>query len=160
MTDLKNISTIELEKQLEEIKQICLHNCELSSHILEVKIQEMYAIHYELESRKAEIKKEVIEIIGRLRSQILSDAYRLSPSLRVTYKLAIDFLLAMETPAIEKNAYAKLLILWARVGGADALKKNLLLPLGYKSDLMEHFEALVIIDDCREEIKNQSHYFC
>jgi len=50
--DLSSLSAAELHNKLEEIKQICLNNTDLSAHLLELKIREMQLIHEELEARK------------------------------------------------------------------------------------------------------------
>ena len=52
MVDLKTLSTAELHTKLAEIKEICLKNCDLSAHLLDLKIREMQDIHEEIESRK------------------------------------------------------------------------------------------------------------
>lgn len=53
MADLKDLSTEELRTKLAEIKEICLKNCDLSAHLLDLKIREMQDIHEEIESRKS-----------------------------------------------------------------------------------------------------------
>jgi hypothetical protein len=52
MADLKDLSTEELHSKLAEIKEICLKNCDLSAHLLDLKIREMQLIHEEIKSRK------------------------------------------------------------------------------------------------------------
>lgn len=155
MTDLKNISTLELEKQLEEIKQICIQNCELSAHILDLKIKEMKTIHDELESRKGQIKKDVIDITGGLFTEIKADAYRNRKEMEAKHHLEIQFIQAMESRAMAQMGYARFLILWAEVGGTLALRENLLKPLGYNNDLMVHFNAFVLLDDCGMRMRDR-----
>lgn len=53
MTDLSTLSIEELHAKLAEIKEICLKNCDLSAHILDLKMREMQLIHEEIESRKS-----------------------------------------------------------------------------------------------------------
>jgi len=155
MTDLKNISTIELEKQLLKIKQICLQNCELSAHILDLKIKEMKTIYDELESRKNEIKKEVIDITGRLFTEIKADAYKNRKDMEDKHYLAIRFVEAMRGRAMAQMSYARFILMWAQFGNASALRDTLLKPLGYNNDLMDHFNAFVLLDDCAIRMRDR-----
>jgi hypothetical protein len=156
MIDLTKLSYSELNNKLYEIREICINNTDLSAHLLDLKMQEMQAIHEEISSRKTQIKQEVLQISQRLHNLISEDAIRNGMQMTAKHHKAKAFVDAMESRAMISSGYALSLILWSREGGTSVLRDNLLRPLLYNNDKMEHFNAFTLLDDCGIKLRNSS----
>lgn len=153
---LCSISAHELQEKLTlRTQQIC-QNTDLSSHLIDLLQQEIIQLQEEIHRRKNSSFDEVFLHVHKLETLIKADAIEEGQGMTAKHHRAKELISLLLSRAHIQPQYAQQVLTWIADGGTRLLRDQLLKPLGYEDDRMRDFDAFVLLDDLRVQLRGRA----